>query len=1100
MNRKFTLRTLFMACLFLFTQQSYAQTWTLAGPDDANQPAYFYSYSSALASDKAGSFYTAYIGPDYKLAVRRWNGSWQQVGALAVSGGTTAFIGLAVGPGSVPYVVYKDYSNSSRRVVVRKFNGTAWADVGSPVSPGPGDCSRIAIDQQGNPVVAYVDSAASKKVTVKKWDGTAWQLIGAANFSSPNITGLRLAISSNNQPYVLAQSYNPGEVFRFNGSAWVSLGLGVPNYSVTDYMDLAVSRGDTAYVGYGDYANNNRLAVRKYDGASWVNVGNGGISPTAVSQVQLLIDSLNGPYVYCTSSSASSTYQNYFPMVRHFNGNYWEVVGPDSFVVNHDASGSSAIALDTDRTIHLLYGDAAYQSKSQLLKLNNGQWTTLGTSKGLSQGQSANAKVVATPDGKKAYLMTGSNYYGDYSSCRVLEYNNGWTTMGQSGASGWTGEPLDIAVDPAGHPWIAVRDSVHPSVFTVWRHTGSSWVYTGLQDTVGYTGASITIDGGGNVYVSCRMDGSVNYFGGAMVYKYTNGSGWTPLTVTGVGNATFDWSTIRVSSTGEPWLMGGGVISNSPNYLYYMLVYRYTGGNWVQVGGTINSANGTRNWGPADFALDSFDVPYIVYPNSATAAVKLKKFNSVTNQWDDVTAANGLTGCWYPNLQFAPNGKLYLSYTDVNTTSYWRATTLQLNGSAFQAVGSTQYTATTSYAPRTAVLNNRLLTSFFDGAAYAYKYDCPTPANITMQPTDLIICAGSNTRIPVNATGATSYRWQANNGSGWKNIASSSLYSAVSDDTLLLSAVPLAVSGTQYRCVLTNGCGGAVISNGVTLLVDTTGLPAPGISITTNNTTACAGQPVTFTATAVNAGVSNAYEWAINGTPVAGATASTFTTTALNQGDMVTGRITRLSACGQAPVTATSNAVTMSIITTLPPSVTIAAVPGTSIYEGTAVTFTATVTNGGTAPQYQWLRNGSNINGQTAATYTSSSLANGDVISVRVGRSDTCAGTAAVTSTGLTMQVASSVSNLASSYGIELYPQPAKDALYLSGAAGAPAGDYMLGLYLVTGQTILQKAVKLDGNAWTDKISIPATVPAGLYRLSLRGAVQLASGSVVIVR
>src|SRR5678815_3760212 len=80
------------------------------------------------------------------------------------------------------------------------------------------------------------------------------------------------------------------------------------------------------------------------------------------------------------------------------------------------------------------------------------------------------------------------------------------------------------------------------------------------------------------------------------------------------------------------------------------------------------------------------------------------------------------------------------------------------------------------------------------------------------------------------------------------------------------------------------------------------------------------------------------------------------------------------------PLIATSNPVGITT-TSVIPSVSIAA-STTSICTGGSVTFTATPTNGGSAPSYQWMINGVNVTGQTASTFTSSTLANGNIITV----------------------------------------------------------------------------------------------------------------------
>ena len=85
-------------------------------------------------------------------------------------------------------------------------------------------------------------------------------------------------------------------------------------------------------------------------------------------------------------------------------------------------------------------------------------------------------------------------------------------------------------------------------------------------------------------------------------------------------------------------------------------------------------------------------------------------------------------------------------------------------------------------------------------------------------------------------------------------------------------------------------------------------------------------------------------------------------------------------------------------------SVSITADPGNNIASGTSVTFTATPTNGGSTPSYQWKVNGSNV-GSDQDTYTSTTLADGDVVTCEMTSSDPCADPAMATSNTITMTV-----------------------------------------------------------------------------------------------
>ena len=164
---------------------------------------------------------------------------------------------------------------------------------------------------------------------------------------------------------------------------------------------------------------------------------------------------------------------------------------------------------------------------------------------------------------------------------------------------------------------------------------------------------------------------------------------------------------------------------------------------------------------------------------------------------------------------------------------------------------------------------------------------------------------------------------------------------------------------------------------------------APAVSIITSTTgSVCAGSPVNFIATPVNAGTSFVFQWKVNGVN-AGSNSPNFTSSTLNNGDVVTCLLTiAASACNPAGTTVTSNLITVSLITPVTPTITISST-STTICTANSVTFTALSTNGGNSPVYQWKINGLNV-GTNSQTFATSSLNNGDVITCSLTSSITC--------------------------------------------------------------------------------------------------------------
>ncbi len=180
------------------------------------------------------------------------------------------------------------------------------------------------------------------------------------------------------------------------------------------------------------------------------------------------------------------------------------------------------------------------------------------------------------------------------------------------------------------------------------------------------------------------------------------------------------------------------------------------------------------------------------------------------------------------------------------------------------------------------------------------------------------------------------------------------------------------------------------------------------IVVSSGSNPTCAGANITFTALPVNGGTAPSYQWKLNGNNV-GTNSATYSSAALGSGDVVTCVMTS-NLAGVTANPATSNAITISVNASVTPSVSIALTSGTNpTCPGVAVTFTATPTNGGTTPSYQWQVNGVNA-GTNSATFTTTTITNGQTVTCVMTSAAPCPTIPAATSNGITVTITSASS------------------------------------------------------------------------------------------
>ena len=238
-------------------------------------------------------------------------------------------------------------------VYVRRFDGSAWVEVGMDSATGVGvsDTSSeslfpsLAVDAQGNPAVAWQDrTAGPSEVYVRHFDGVSWQSPGgvsafAVGGSAKNTSlcfdaAQRIIVAWDDLDTNLDRQIY---VRRFDGTSWQELGVGsASGGGISDTVDDSIlpslivdATGDPVIAWSDDTSGNEEIYVRRFDGTSWQEVGSGsatggGVSNTVgdSSHPSLVLDDV-GRLVLAWQDGSSGNHEIY---VRRFDGSNWQPV------------------------------------------------------------------------------------------------------------------------------------------------------------------------------------------------------------------------------------------------------------------------------------------------------------------------------------------------------------------------------------------------------------------------------------------------------------------------------------------------------------------------------------------------------------------------------------------------------------------------------------------------------------------------------------------------------------------------------------------------------------------------------------------------------
>jgi hypothetical protein len=361
---------------------------------------------------------------------------------------------------------------------------------------------------------------------------------------------------------------------------------------------------------------------------------------------------------------------------------------------------------------------------------------------------------------------------------------------------------------------------------------------------------------------------------------------------------------------------------------------------WFENGTVLTGATGASYTTPATTGSDNGSVFTVTVTNAAGAessasavltvevppAVVTPPVSATVNAGQTATFSASATGTAPLSYQWLRNGSAIAGATGTSYTT--PVTTGSDSGAVFSVtVSNMAGTVTTSVAALTVNV----------------------PPAITLQPVSDTVNAGATASFSVAATGTApmSYQWYRS-GAAIPGATGSSYITAATTGT---------DNGAVFTATVSNMAGTAT-SAAATLNVHV----GPTITTQPLSQTVTAGQTATLSVTAAGTHPMT-YQWYVNGAPIAGATASFYTTPALsgtNTGAAYTVTVTNVAgSTTSAPAVLTVN---------VPPTISMQPLSQT-VTAGQTATFS--VVAAGTAPfSYQWFMNGAAIAGATSSSYT----------------------------------------------------------------------------------------------------------------------------------